>query len=158
MSRTAVAIVASTRAARGNYSDRTGPLICAWFLENGFDCGEPVVVEDGPGVEAELRAAVASGAALVVTTGGTGVGKGDGTADATASVVDRQLPGIAEELRRRGSVSTPGALLSRGIAGIAGSTVIVNLPGSVDAVQSGLQLLGELVEHLLQQLAGGSHD
>jgi molybdenum cofactor synthesis domain-containing protein len=157
VTRTAVAIVSSTRAADGTYPDRTGPLITAWFREHGFESGDPVVVADGPEVAIELHTAVASGASLVVTTGGTGVGAGDVTADATAELVDRQLPGFAEELRRRGTAATPFAVLSRGIAGVAGQTFIVNLPGSLGGVRDGLQLLGEVADHVLDQLAGGSH-
>lgn len=151
-------IVSSTRAANGTYPDRTGPLVTAWFRDHGFESADPVVVADGPQVAVQLGSAIASGASLVVTTGGTGIGVGDVTADATAEVVERQLPGFAEELRRRGASATPFAVLSRGIAGVAGQTFIVNLPGSADGVRDGLQLLGEVVDHVLDQLAGGSHD
>jgi molybdenum cofactor synthesis domain-containing protein len=153
-----VVIVSSTRAANGTYPDRTGPLVVAWFRDHGFESADPIVVADGPQVVVQLRNAIASDASLVVTTGGTGIGVGDVTADATAEVLDRQLPGFAEELRRRGTAVTPFAVLSRGVAGVAGQTFIVNLPGSVDGVRDGLQLLGEVVDHVLDQLAGGSHD
>jgi molybdenum cofactor synthesis domain-containing protein len=150
-------IVTSTRAAAGNYEDRTGPVIATWLAEHAFEVNPIVVVADGPDVAAELAAAVASSAELVVTTGGTGVGAGDGTADATAAILDKPLPGFSEELRRRGATSTPFSLISRGVAGIAGSTFIVNLPGSSAGVRDGLQLLGEVVDHVLSQLAGGDH-
>ncbi|HEX4400005.1 MAG TPA: molybdenum cofactor synthesis domain-containing protein [Galbitalea sp.] len=155
--RRAVVIVTSTRAAAGNYEDRTGPVIATWLTEHAFEVDPIVVVADGPDVAAALAAAVASSADLVVTTGGTGVGAGDGTADATAAILDKPLPGFSEELRRRGATSTPFSLISRGVAGIAGSTFIVNLPGSSAGVRDGLQLLGEVVDHVLSQLAGGDH-
>lgn len=158
MSRRAVIIVSSTRAANGGYADRTGPVIVDWAASRGFDVPDAKVVADGPDVAAALRDAIADGVDLVVTTGGTGIGPGDMTADATAALLTAPLPGIAEELRRRGAASTPRALLSRGVAGIAGSTFVVNLPGSTGGVREGLELLGELVDHVLDQLAGGSHD
>ena len=156
--RRAVVIVTSTRAAAGNYEDRTGPLIATWLTEHAFEVSPVVVVADGPDVAAALAAAVASSADLVVTTGGTGIGAGDGTADATVAILDKQLPGFSEELRRRGAASTPFSLISRGVAGIAGSTFIVNLPGSSGGVLDGLQLLGEVIDHVLEQLAGGDHE
>ncbi|NEM90749.1 MogA/MoaB family molybdenum cofactor biosynthesis protein [Galbitalea soli] len=168
--RRAVVIVTSTRAAAGVYADRTGPVIAEWLDDHGFAGaavavggrdfapGEPVVVADGPAVGAALRAALDAGVQLIVTTGGTGVGAGDVTADATAELLTAPLPGFSEELRRRGSVVTPFALMSRGVAGVAGRTFIVNLPGSTGGVRDGLQLLGEVIDHVLDQLAGGGHD
>ena len=157
MSRRAIVLVTSTRAAHGEYRDRTGPVISDWLAERGFSVDPVVIVADGPGVAAALRTALADGPDLVITTGGTGVGAGDGTADATAALVDKTLPGFSEELRRRGATSTPFALMSRGVAGVAGSTFVVNLPGSTGGVRDGLQLLGEVVDHVLDQLAGGDH-
>jgi molybdenum cofactor synthesis domain-containing protein len=157
MTRRGVVIVTSTRAAAGDYEDRTGPVISGWLAEHGFMVDPVVVVADGPDVGSALTAAVASRADLVVTTGGTGVGVGDGTADATAALLERSLPGFSEELRRRGSVSTPFALMSRGVAGVVGTTFVVNLPGSTGGVRDGLQLLGEVVDHVLDQLGGADH-
>ena len=158
MIRRAVVIVSSTRAAAGEYIDRTGPSIVEWLADRGFEVDAPVVVPDGPGVAAALDIALAASADLIVTTGGTGVGPGDVTADATARVLTAQLPGFQEELRRRGSAHTPFAILSRALAGIAGGTFVVNLPGSTGGVKDGLELLGEVVDHVLDQLAGGRHD
>jgi molybdenum cofactor synthesis domain-containing protein len=158
MTRRAAVIVSSTRAANGIYLDRTGPVIVDWLIEHGFETEEPVVVADGPEVGDALRAALTSRFDLVLTTGGTGIGIGDVTAELTASLLDKQLPGFAEELRRRGSLSTPFALLSRGVAGVAGSTFVVNFPGSTGGVKDGLQLLGEVVDHILDQLSGGTHE
>jgi molybdenum cofactor synthesis domain-containing protein len=156
--RRAVVIVTSTRAANGTSLDRTGPIIVEWLRERDFETGDPVVVADGPDVAAALADAVAGHPALVVTTGGTGVGVGDATADASAALLEKPLPGFGEELRRRGAATTPFALMSRGVAGVTGGTFLVNFPGSTGGVRDGLQLLGEVVDHVLDQLAGGAHD
>lgn len=158
MTRRAAVIVASTRAANGTYTDRTGPVILEWLRDRGFEASAPLVVADGPDVAAALNEAIESRVDLVVTTGGTGIGPGDMTPDATAAVLTATLPGFQEELRRRGSESNPFALMSRGLAGVAGQTFIVNLPGSTGGVRDGLALLGEVVDHVLDQLAGGTHE
>jgi molybdenum cofactor synthesis domain-containing protein len=157
VTRRAAVIVTSTRAAVGQYEDRTGPVIASWLVAHGFTTEPVVVVADGPDVAVALAAAVASEPDLVITSGGTGVGRGDGTAEATAALLDKTLPGFSEELRRRGAASSPFALLSRGVAGITGTTLVVNFPGSSGGVRDGLQLLGEVVDHVLDQLAGGNH-
>jgi molybdenum cofactor synthesis domain-containing protein len=158
MTRTAAVLVASTRAANGVYADKSGPVIVAWLRERGFETSEPVVVADGPIVGATLSGMVDDRVDLIVTTGGTGIGVGDVTADATSALLDKHLPGFNEELRRRGSAKTPFALMSRGVAGVAGSSFVVNLPGSTGGVNDGLELLGEVVDHVLDQLAGGAHE
>jgi molybdenum cofactor synthesis domain-containing protein len=158
VTRRAAVIVSSTRAANGSYEDRTGPVIVDWLVERGFATSDAHVVADGPAVENALTAAIAEGNDLVITTGGTGIGAGDMTADATAALLTQPLPGIAEELRRRGALVTSRALLSRGVAGIAGTTFVINFPGSTGGVQDGLVLLGEIVDHVLDQVAGGQHD
>ncbi|MGB4776907.1 MogA/MoaB family molybdenum cofactor biosynthesis protein, partial [Microbacterium sp.] len=97
-------------------------------------------------------------ARLVVTTGGTGVSPTDVTPEQTAPLLVRHLPGIAEELRRRGAASTPFAVLSRGLAGVAASgAVVVNLPGSVGGVRDGIAVLDAVLDHLVDQIAGGDH-
>ncbi|MFV9426494.1 MogA/MoaB family molybdenum cofactor biosynthesis protein [Microbacterium sp. S1037] len=156
---TARVITVSDRSAAGLREDRGGPLAVSLLREAGFDCDEPVVVPDGAdSVEAALRAAISAGARLVVTTGGTGIAPTDRTPEGTARVLDRELPGIAEELRRRGLSDTPLAVISRGLAGIADpGTLVVNLPGSTRAVASGIAVLAELAPHVLDQLAGGDH-
>ncbi|KQP54559.1 molybdenum cofactor biosynthesis protein B [Agreia sp. Leaf283] len=157
--RTACVIVASTRAATGVYDDRTGPVIAEWLRSRGW--AEPLVqvVPDGEEVAAALQDAVASGVDLVVTTGGTGVNPSDRTPEATLPLLDRELPGVMEAIRLRGSASTPLAALSRGHAGIArGTTFVVNLPGSTGGVKDGLAVLDDLLDHVIDQLHGGDHE
>lgn len=154
----AVVIIASTRAANGVYDDRTGPLIVEAVHGWGLEVADPVVVADGSPVEVALRAAVSDGAALVVTSGGTGLTPTDRTPEATLAVLDREIPGLADAIRAAGTdAGVPTAMLSRGVAGLAGSTLVVNLPGSTGGVRDGLEVLGRVVRHALDQIAGGDH-
>lgn len=155
---TAVVVVASNRAADGVYVDETGPLIVEALRQWGFEVGEAVVVHDGEPVGEAIATAVAAGAAAVVSTGGTGINPTDRTPEATRPLLDRELPGLAEALRARGVANgVPTAVLSRGLAGVAGTTFVVNLPGSRGGVKDGLAVLADVLPHAVDQLRGGDH-
>ena len=159
MTRGAVVTV-SDRAAGGFREDASGPVAVAALREAGFECAEPIVVPDGAdSVERALSALVMTGVGLVVTTGGTGVAPRDQTPEGTARVVTRQVPGIAEELRRRGALEKPAGMLSRGIAGVVDphGVLVVNLPGSPAGVAAGMPVVLSIAGHVIDQLGGGDH-
>jgi molybdenum cofactor synthesis domain-containing protein len=153
----ALAVTASNRAAAGVYEDRGGPLIVAALRELGFAVDGPRVVPDGEPVREVLREAVAAGYDLVVTTGGTGISPTDRTPEVTRDVLDYEVPGIAEAIRAAGREKVPMAALSRGVAGVGGRTLVVNLPGSTGGVKDGLAVLCPLVVHAVDQIRGGDH-
>lgn len=156
MKRAAV-ITVSTRAAAGVYDDEAGPAVAQLLSEAGFEVGAVRVIPDGHGLVAtEIRSACEE-ADLVVTNGGTGLSPRDETPEATLDIVDREVPGIAEAMRAASLRVTPMAMLSRAVAGVRGSTLIINLPGSPKAAVENLQAVIGVLDHALDQLAGGDH-
>jgi molybdenum cofactor synthesis domain-containing protein len=155
--RTGRVVIASTRAAAGVYEDRTGPIIVDWLNAQGITTPDPVVVKDGSDVATALRAAIDENIDVIITSGGTGISPTDGTADATANIVDYQIPGLADAIRRSGLPHVPTSVLSRGVCGVRGRTLIVNLPGSTGGVKDGLGVLDDVLEHALDQLGGKDH-
>jgi molybdenum cofactor synthesis domain-containing protein len=154
----ALAVTVSNRAAAGVYGDKSGPVLAELLASAGCAVDGPLVIPDGDPVEAALRDALAAGYDVVVTTGGTGLTPGDLTPEMTRRVVEREIPGIAEALRSAGAAAgVPSAILSRGVAGVAGRTLIVNLPGSTGGVRDGMAVLAPVLGHAVSQIQGGDH-
>ena len=154
----ALAITVSTRAAAGERSDASGEALVEGLRSMGFHVDGPQVVADGQPVEIALREGLEGDYDLILTTGGTGLTPADLTPEATAQVVERLVPGIPEALRadglRRGIASSQ---LSRGIAGVKGRTLVINLAGSPGAVNDGIEVLRPILVHAIDQLSGGDH-
>jgi molybdenum cofactor synthesis domain-containing protein len=154
----AAVVVASNRAASGVYDDTTGPVLVDFLVSLGFSCEPPLVVADGEPVGAAIREAVQAGARVVLTTGGTGLTPTDRTPEATRPLLDREVPGIAEAIRAYGAgKGVPTAALSRGLAGVAGDCLVVNLPGSRGGVKDAVAVLEPLLLHAVEQVVGSDH-
>lgn len=154
----ATVVVASNRAAAGVYEDTTGPLIVDALRDLGFEVGDPVVRPDGEEVGTAIAAAVAEGARVVLTTGGTGLTPTDRTPEVTRPLLDREVPGLAEAIRAAGiAKGVPTAALSRGLAGVSGECLVVNLPGSRGGVKDALEVLGPVLVHAVEQIRGSDH-
>lgn len=151
-------VVASNRAAAGVYEDTTGPLIVDALRDLGFEVGDPVVCADGDPVGTAISAAVSEGARVVLTTGGTGLTPTDRTPEVTRPLLDREVPGLAEAIRAAGiAKGVPTAALSRGLAGVSGACLVVNLPGSRGGVKDALEVLRPVVVHAVEQVRGSDH-
>ncbi len=151
-------VVASNRAAAGVYADETGPLIAEALRELGFAVDVPAVCPDGEPVREAIAAAVAAGARVVLTTGGTGLTPTDRTPEATRPLLDREVPGLAEAIRAAGvAKGIPTAALSRGLAGVSGDALVVNLPGSRGGVKDALAVLEPVLVHAVEQIRGSDH-
>jgi molybdenum cofactor biosynthesis protein B len=147
-------VTVSDRVSRGEAEDRSGPAAAAALLALGFDVIGRVVPDGIESVQGALRDLVADGADLVVTTGGTGMGPRDLTPEATSPLLDRPAPGLAEAMRAVTFGVNPHGMLSRGVAGVIGSTLVVNLPGSVRGVEESLGVIGPALGHAVGLLRG----
>lgn len=151
-------ITVSDRSHGGLRHDESGPLLAELLGGLGFAAVHVVVVPDEiPEIETAMRAAIDEGMDLVATTGGTGFAPRDVTPEATRRVIDREAPGLAEALRMFNRDKVPTTILSRAVAGVAGSTIIVNLPGSPSGVRDGVAVLEPVIGHAITQLRGGDH-
>ncbi|BBX54136.1 MogA/MoaB family molybdenum cofactor biosynthesis protein [Mycolicibacterium poriferae] len=157
MTRSGLVVIASTRASSGIYEDRCGPVIVDWLAARDIRTPAPVVVADGAPVDAALRSALADGHDVIITSGGTGISPTDSTPQITAALLDYDIPGLADAIRRAGLPHVPTSVLSRGVCGVAGRTLIVNLPGSLGGVKDGLGVLDDVLDHALDQLRGKDH-
>ncbi|MFG1748230.1 molybdenum cofactor biosynthesis protein B [Micromonospora chalcea] len=150
-------IVASNRAAAGVYEDTSGPLLVTGLRELGCEVDPPVVVPDGDPVGEALLAAREERVDVVLTSGGTGITPTDRTPEVTRALLDYEILGIAEAIRAYSRDTVPTAALSRGLAGVTGRTLVVNLPGSRGGARDGLAVLGPILRHAVDQLRGGDH-
>lgn len=155
--RRAGVLTVSDRAAAGSYPDESGPAVAAALEVLGFEVVEAAVVPDGDAVSNQLRAWIAARVPLVITTGGTGLGPRDLTPEQTHQVIERVVPGIAERIRAFSVERVPAAALSRGIAGVAGRTLIINVPGSVGGARDGVAAIAGILGHAVDQVNGGDH-
>jgi molybdenum cofactor synthesis domain-containing protein len=154
----ALAITVSNRASSGVYADRSGPVLVELLKAAGCEVDGPQVVPDGDPVEKALRDGLKAGYDAIVTTGGTGLTPLDLTPEMTRKVIDREIPGIADAIRRAGEAAgVPDAMLSRAVAGLAGQTLIVNLPGSTGGVRDGMAVLTRVLTHAVDQARGADH-
>ncbi|HET7405902.1 MAG TPA: MogA/MoaB family molybdenum cofactor biosynthesis protein [Mycobacteriales bacterium] len=155
---TARVITVSDRSHGGARHDSSGPLLAGLLRDQGFEVGDVVVVPDEvPEIVAALRSAIADEVDVCVTTGGTGFAPRDVTPEATRTVLDKEAPGLAEAVRQYNREQIPTTILSRGVAGVAAGTLVVNLPGSTGGVRDGMAVLAPVIGHAVAQLHGEDH-
>ncbi|HYP43796.1 MAG TPA: MogA/MoaB family molybdenum cofactor biosynthesis protein [Propionibacteriaceae bacterium] len=158
MTAAALVITVSTRASAGTYEDVSGPILAAALAELDFEVDGPLVVPDGDQVGQALRDGVQQGYAVILTTGGTGLNPHDHTPEQTRPVLDFEIPQLPAAIARYGvDAGVPTALLSRGLAGVAGRSLVVNLPGSAGAARDAIAVLGPVLRHAVSQIQGGDH-
>ncbi|MFH1105001.1 MAG: MogA/MoaB family molybdenum cofactor biosynthesis protein [Actinomycetota bacterium] len=150
----AVVITVSDRVSTGKAEDRSGPAVAELLNGLGFETTVEVVPDGIESVEAALRAALAGRVDLIVTTGGTGMSPRDLTPEATRRVIEREAPGMAEAMRAATFGVNPHGMLSRGVCGIAGTTLVLNLPGSPAGARESLEVVGPALEHAVGLLGG----
>ena len=156
--RTAVVITASNRASAGVYADTSGEILAAGLTKLGYELKDPIVIPDNVSqIQAAIELSLAGKVDLIVTTGGTGVSPHDVTPEATAPLIKKLLPGIPEAFRAYSRDRVPTTDLSRGLAGVTGSSLIINLPGSPGGVKDGLVIIERLAGHIHDQIAGLDH-
>ena len=156
--RTAVVITASNRASAGVYADTSGEILAAGLPKLGYELKDPIVIPDNISqIQAAIELSLADNVDLIVTTGGTGVSPHDVTPEATAPLIKKLLPGIPEAFRAYSRDRVPTTDLSRGLAGVTGSSLIINLPGSPGGVKDGLVIIERLAGHVHDQIAGVDH-
>lgn len=156
---TALVITVSTRAHAGVYADESGPMIATGLADAGFVVDGPQIVPDGKAVGWALRDAVDHGYDVIITTGGTGLAPTDATPEQTRPLLDKEIPHLAAAIAQHGvAVGVPSAVLSRGLAGVAGRSLVVNLPGSTGGARDGMAVLGPVLAHAVTQLHGNDHE
>ena len=156
--RSAIVITASNRATAGIYKDLSGRALKEGLTQLGYQVmGHKLVQDDVHQIATTIKGALVDGIDLIVTTGGTGISPTDVTPEATKPLLEKELPGFAEAMRAYSREKVPTADLSRGLAGVNGKSLIINLPGSPGAVKDGLVIIGRLAGHIHDQLAGNDH-